>query len=649
MQNTLENTALVLFRVGPVRCCAPAQPIQSIVSPPKLTRTPGATEARPGIFHHNDSVVQVSDLRIRFGVIEAMRKQPGRLIITQQENGLMAFWVDEITEVIQSPKQGWGKLPAYFPKGIFSQTLLLENEIHLYVEIEKLDELPDENYLSAYLKQFEPEESAEENQTEPDQADEAGKSSEPVNSELTASEAAESETLKTTTDTEIPATQTSKSELAASSSSESKGEPQEASNEIGTTTGTDDADKETISTDTTASETSRTDTVTDTITVNQSDSSGKPDSTWQDTTSLPESDTHTEVINDEQTDNTSPEPAPETTTPLSHAGQIAADSEAGPDITDTYATTQQMSESASDQQPPAGPTEEVVKTTEQPASPLNASQEEQTRDETPIAASTTEVETDTDDTSSTNKQSTYELHQNHELIPPEKKATTQDGSNTALWASLAAVLLVGIAGLGYLFLWPTTPGSITGSETPGLSSTPTTVVQIDDDSTDSNKLYHAEIKQDDKGITIEIEAPADEDVLHTPTDTGEDDAVTTKQTETDQVETNNTNNNPDINDKTATVKESETETRTGQRESATDDITPVKQPAQKDQTKSKKKTIVREVIHIVVKGDTLWDIAQHYVKDPFRYPELAKLSNIKDPDRIYPGNRVRIIHKSKGK
>jgi hypothetical protein len=51
----------------------------------------------------------------------------------------------------------------------------------------------------------------------------------------------------------------------------------------------------------------------------------------------------------------------------------------------------------------------------------------------------------------------------------------------------------------------------------------------------------------------------------------------------------------------------------------------------------------REITHIVVKGDTLWDIALRYIHDPFRYPELARLSNIKNPDLIYPGDRVRIL------
>lgn len=51
---------------------------------------------------------------------------------------------------------------------------------------------------------------------------------------------------------------------------------------------------------------------------------------------------------------------------------------------------------------------------------------------------------------------------------------------------------------------------------------------------------------------------------------------------------------------------------------------------------------VRMLTHVVVKGDTLWDISKAYLNNPFRYPELAKLSEIKNPDLIYPGNIVHI-------
>lgn len=46
--------------------------------------------------------------------------------------------------------------------------------------------------------------------------------------------------------------------------------------------------------------------------------------------------------------------------------------------------------------------------------------------------------------------------------------------------------------------------------------------------------------------------------------------------------------------------------------------------------------------YTVVRGDTLWQIARRQVGDPFRYPELAQLSSIRNPNLIYPGQTVRI-------
>lgn len=52
-------------------------------------------------------------------------------------------------------------------------------------------------------------------------------------------------------------------------------------------------------------------------------------------------------------------------------------------------------------------------------------------------------------------------------------------------------------------------------------------------------------------------------------------------------------------------------------------------------------------IHNVVRGDTLWAIAGTYLHNPFRYPDLARWSNIKNPDLIYPGNEVKYISPEK--
>lgn len=57
---------------------------------------------------------------------------------------------------------------------------------------------------------------------------------------------------------------------------------------------------------------------------------------------------------------------------------------------------------------------------------------------------------------------------------------------------------------------------------------------------------------------------------------------------------------------------------------------------------------IQMITHEVVKGDTLWDVAKTYHSNPWRYPELAERSKIKNPDLIYPGDVVHIHIKVTG-
>lgn len=46
--------------------------------------------------------------------------------------------------------------------------------------------------------------------------------------------------------------------------------------------------------------------------------------------------------------------------------------------------------------------------------------------------------------------------------------------------------------------------------------------------------------------------------------------------------------------------------------------------------------------YVVKSGDTLWAIAKKYLGDGRKYPEIAKLNNIKNPNLIYPNQTLRL-------
>ncbi len=55
-----------------------------------------------------------------------------------------------------------------------------------------------------------------------------------------------------------------------------------------------------------------------------------------------------------------------------------------------------------------------------------------------------------------------------------------------------------------------------------------------------------------------------------------------------------------------------------------------------------------QAVHIVEKGDTLWDLGAKYLGNPFAWPQIWELNKwVKDPHWIYPGDPI-VVEASRG-
>ncbi|MCW9048318.1 MAG: LysM peptidoglycan-binding domain-containing protein [Gammaproteobacteria bacterium] len=152
VHNIQESNALLLYRVGPVFVCSPTMPVEAVTLPPKLTVPPGSSVAEPGVFKSIHGMVRLVDLRVRFGVDKADRNDPGKIVIVEVEGGHAGFWVDEIEDVISFPTKGWSQVPAYIPRNVFSRTLVEEKNIRLYADFEQLDKFKSTGYLRKHIE-----------------------------------------------------------------------------------------------------------------------------------------------------------------------------------------------------------------------------------------------------------------------------------------------------------------------------------------------------------------------------------------------------------------------------------------------------------------------------------------------------------------
>ncbi len=149
-----ENESLLVFRVGPVACCAPVYDVEAIVTPPaRLTAMPGQARCIAGIFHHRTETAYVVDVRCKFGLPARGDKGAGRLVMVRTPSGLAGFWVDEIVEVTASEQCQWAEPPRLIPQSVFEKTVLYKDELVLYTDFARLYAMADAGPFQTWVGQ----------------------------------------------------------------------------------------------------------------------------------------------------------------------------------------------------------------------------------------------------------------------------------------------------------------------------------------------------------------------------------------------------------------------------------------------------------------------------------------------------------------
>jgi len=653
------------------------------------------------------------DLRFKFGVDQAEWVDPCRVIITQIVSGNIGFWVDEIQEVIETPGSGWGTLPPLLPRGVFTQTLLLNKKIYLYSEFEKLNKIPTSGYLRVYIEHL----LAAEKVAQSLPGSKTTSSAQRVISSSTETQDT-SDNNKTilhshSTSTEINPNEkiqkpdnTSPASVIEQSIKDNIEEPTVTTNKPLPTS--EDA-KHTTSEKTIKSVTSDHHTLSDgnkikpvisnspikkhtpTLTesrhndvnpveVKKSKHTNQPDVTTLRTTSSKPNDVsramHSKSEKVTATDSgNSPNFQEKVISSPEIDNQYARslpDKRATPDNTSTNSVhhqTEKQTNNTSKQSSGTGMAMLLVlllvlvpglvwhfsksddiqsKKNISIANIINIENEKQVSnvDRSEIIQSTTNKKVvsisepeEAHDTSE--DEHALDIKSNSlNLIETDNSSQTEiitehasdDDKNNQPNTENSEELISNDSTDANLPVEPTTqtthPQKI---ETESITT-------YSNDNTEPTD-YRADIQPDDDGITIILEAPEEAPVFKSETTSYVD---TTSKLENDSSVSESTPKETDIErriEKNQTASDSSTRSKAntvGQLE-AIDSISTAKKTASPiTQT---------EITHIVVKGDTLWHIAIRYVNNPYKYPELARLSNIKNPDLIYPGNRVRIIKK----
>lgn len=100
-ENSINVVQLVGFIVGEEEFAVPILDIKEIIKPLEFTRVPSVPNYVLGVFNLRGSVIPLIDLRLRFNLPLAKHTEHTRYIILKDENNMIGFVIDRLTEAIR--------------------------------------------------------------------------------------------------------------------------------------------------------------------------------------------------------------------------------------------------------------------------------------------------------------------------------------------------------------------------------------------------------------------------------------------------------------------------------------------------------------------------------------------------------------------
>ena len=134
------DESVLLFRAGNVPCCVDLSQLEELTRLPATTRVPLAPPWVTGLFNHRSNVVPAIDLRRCLGLPSA-ELGTGFLLLSGIDGERVAFWVDEVLDIVTPAEESWQELPPTAALPYCDHVLVTKDAIHLFLNLAKLLDL----------------------------------------------------------------------------------------------------------------------------------------------------------------------------------------------------------------------------------------------------------------------------------------------------------------------------------------------------------------------------------------------------------------------------------------------------------------------------------------------------------------------------